>query len=109
MSNVFFFLACIFFGYTSFTCISKLTWSTDLSSPATRVEAEVEGEGEDEAEETEAEGLLVATGVDGDEGAGEGDSPREPPAAAPAAPDAAVPTLLSTSVTGKQNHISIRV
>lgn len=67
----------------------------------------MEGEGEDEAEETE--GLLVATGVDGDEGAGEGDSPREPPAAAPAAPGAAVPTtLLSTSVTGKQNHISIR-
>lgn len=67
----------------------------------------MEGEGEDEAEETE--GLLVATGVDGDEaGAGEGDSPREPPAAAAAAPGAAVPTLLSTSVTAKQNHISIR-
>lgn len=52
--------------------------------------------------------LLVVTGVDGDEGAGEGDNPREPPAAAAAAPGAAVPTLLSTSVTRKQNHISIR-
>lgn len=51
----------------------------------------------------EAEGLLVAAGVDGDEGTGEGDNPREPPATAPAAPcGAAVPTLLSASATGNK-------
>jgi len=63
----------------------------------------VEGEGEDEAEETEAEGLLVARGVDGDEGAGEGDSPREPPATAPAAPCGAA-VLLSASATKAYRH-----
>lgn len=63
---------------------------------------ESEGE-EDEADEMEAEGLLVAAGVDGDEGTGEGDNPREPPATAPAAPcGAAVPTLLSASATGNK-------
>lgn len=84
-----------------------LTCSTDLSKPATRAEGEAEGEGEDEGEAVETDGLVVATGVEGVEGAGEGVNPRGPPAIAPAAPGAA-PALLSTSATRKQGSSLVK-
>lgn len=69
-----------------------------MSKPATRAEGEEEGEGEDEGEDVQTEGLVVVTGVEGVEGAGEGVNPRGPPAVAPDVPGPA-PAAFSNSVT----------
>lgn len=75
-----------------------------MSKPATRAEGEEEGEGEDEGEDVQTEGLVVVTGVEGVEGAGEGVNPRGPPAVAPDAPDPA-PAVFSTSETDNKTCV----
>lgn len=75
-----------------------------MSKPATRAEGEEEGEGEDEGEDVQTEGLVVVTGVEGVEGAGEGVNPRGPPAVAPDAPGPA-PAVFSTSETDNKTCV----